>query len=363
MRVCVNPAERYDERYADLSELILLFLLTAHLLTMNLASAGPLVCIWLRIREKETEQLASQLGRSLAWFSVAAMIAGMVIGGVILLLPSSDPLWDALSRFPTDAYWNAGFELLFSLVCLVVYASGWRLFGRHRWIHALVALMSASNLLYHFPPLMTVIGKLAANPAWTSEPIIDRSVSLQLMARENAISLSVHFAFASLAVAGVTTLLLLARRGEPILESAEGRCLARVIGGIVFGATISQLPVGAWVLATMSPASRGAVMGTSPIASLMFFAGVLLAILLMGRLLAITLGEVCQAEIRRVLLLLLLTTLMMTATMRYSRASHVGASTQPASSASSFSSSLDSGSFCTSSNGPPGSLLSLIRSP
>ncbi|MCH8839530.1 MAG: hypothetical protein IH831_02405 [Planctomycetes bacterium] len=357
-----------------MSELLVVISLTAHLLTMNLASAGPLVCLWLRGRKGVDVELADQLGRSLAWLSLWAMVVGMFTGGLLLLTPSSEPMWEALDRFPAEAYRNAGLELLFSLVCLLVYAGGWRLFGQHRRLHAVFALLSATNLFYHFPPLMAVLGKLAANRSWTTTPIIDRPALLELMARDNVISLSAHFALASIAVAGLTALWLLAGRGERNLENAEARRVARVTAGIALISTILQLPVGMWVLATMSHASRAALMGKSPLASLLFLAGVLLAVLLIGRLLAVVLGEVRLREIRRAGWLLLLATLLMTATMRLSRAHGYGGRPQEASSAScspssscscspcSCSSSC-SGSFCTSSNGPPGSLLALINSP
>ena len=68
---------------------------------------------------------------------------------------------------------------------------------------------------------------------------------------------------------------------------------------IALVSTILQLPVGMWVLATMSQVSREALMGNRPLASLLFLAGVLLAVLLIGRLLAVVLGEVRLKEIRR----------------------------------------------------------------
>ena len=350
-------------------ELLIVVLLTAHLLTMNLASAGPLVCLWLHGRRGVGAELANRLGRSLAWLSVAAMVAGMLIGGLLLLSPSSEPLWEALLRFPAQTYWHLGLELLFSLTCLLAYAGTWRLFGQHRCLHAMFALMSASNLMYHFPPLMAILGEMAVNPSWTAVPVIDRPVLLELMARDDVISLSVHFALASLAVAGVTALWLLARRGEQVLDNADTRRVARVTAGIALASTILQLPVGMWILATMSHVSRGAIMGGNQLASLLFLAGVLLAMLLIGQLLAVVSGEVRLREIRRAGWLLLLATLLMTATMRFSRAHGYGGLPQAAFSAScspssscSCSSSC-SGSFRTSSNEPPGSLLASINSP
>ena len=106
-------------------------------------------------------------------------------------------------------------------------------------------------------------------------------------------------------------------------------------------------------------------------ASLTFLAGVVFAMLLMSRLLAVVWGETLQANSRRAAWLLLATTLLMTASLRLSRADDFVGRTQAGSSAllspfssSSFSScSFPLGSFCTSSNGPPGSLLASIKSP
>jgi hypothetical protein len=370
---CVNPREVTESRVKDLSESIIIVLLTAHLLLVNLASGGPVVCIWLR--RNRNQDSADRLGLSLAWWSVVALGVGMIAGGVILLFPASEPLWEALRRFPQRAYWIAGLELLFSLVCLLIYAAGWRWFGRHGWLHALVALLSATNLVYHFPPLMTVLGKMAANPAWTNESVIDRKVLLQLIARENAVSLSFHFALASLAVAGVTVLWLLARQGEQALEDAAAKRVARVSAAVAFGSTVLQFPVGLWVLTTISQTSRGALMGTKPLASLLFLAGVVLAMLLMARLLASVAGEVRQSEIHRTLGLLLLTTLLMTATLRLSRAqgieqhsqseslTYVAASSTCLGLGSSDGLSSALGSFFRSSSDPPGNLLALINSP
>lgn len=343
-----------------MSEFLIVVLLTVHLLTMNLASAGPLVGLWLRHRGRANLELADQLGHRLAWLSVGALVAGMLGGGLLLTVPASEPLWEALRRFPPRAYLFAGLELLFSLTCLLVYACTWHRFGKRNYLHTALALLSASNLMYHFPPLMAVIGKLAVNPAWTIKPTIDRKILLELAARDDVVSLTIHFSMASFAVAGVTALWLLARRGKQALDGADSRLVARVMAGVALVATVLQLPVGMWVLVSMSRVSRDALMGSSPMASLPFLAAIVLAILLMGRLLAVTLGEVRLKELHRAGWLLLLTTLMMTATMRYSRGHGYNEGRLTVYLAAS---SPSSGSFSTSSNGPPGSLLAFIKSP
>ena len=366
-------------------ELLILVLLSVHLLAMNVASAGPLLCIWLSWRCDGPENVAYRLGRSLVWMCVVAFVLGMVTGAALLFLPPSENLWAALRRFPARAYWYAAAELFFSLVCLLLYAGTWRLLRHHRWLHALLALMSATNLMYHFPPMMAVIGHLAVNPVWTAVPIIDRSDFLKLIARDNVLALSAHFVLASLSVAAVLLLLMLARCVEATEDESERTRLSRTAASIALGATILQLPVGLWLVLTMPPMSRDALLGESPVTATMFFLGLLAVFLLLGQLLEIALGGVRVAALHKAAWLLLFVVLLMTAVMRYSRSHrrfpHEQAEHRTdrattislayglpigfgqASSDSSSESSAPSGSFCSSSSGPPGSLLARINSP
>jgi hypothetical protein len=294
--------------------------LSVHLLAMNLASAGPLVCVCLRGRQSAPAEIADRVGLRLAWLSVAALVVGILLGGALLYMPSSGALWDALRRFPSQSYWQAGLELAFTLACMAAYAGAWRRLERRRWLHAALALLAATNLLYHFPSLMAVIGKLATNPSWTDTPVIDRSELRSLMSRGEVTSLWVHFALASLAVAGVMALALVTRRGDSMWEDESARRAARVTAGIAMVATILQLPVGLWVLSTMPNVARGALMGASPLASLIFLAALVLSLMLAGRLVAIAWGNARHVEARRAGWLLVGVVLLMTASMRCSRA-------------------------------------------
>ena len=108
-------------------ELLTTLLLAVHLLAMNLASAGPVVCIWLRWGGNE---LNDSLGRQLAWWSIVALVLGMVTGGLLIVTTPGDGLWNALARFPANAYWFAAAELVFSLVCLVAISGGWQVLNK-----------------------------------------------------------------------------------------------------------------------------------------------------------------------------------------------------------------------------------------
>lgn len=346
-----------------------MILLSVHLLAMNVASAGPLVCVCLRGRRSAPTETANQVGRQLAWLSVAALVVGMLLGGAIVYVPSNAALWEALRRFPARTYWHASSELAFSLACMTVYAGAWRRLERRRWLHVVLALVATTDLLYHFPPLMAVIGKLASNPSWTITQVIDRPVLRGLIIRGDVASLWIHFVLASLAVAGVTALVLVSRRGESVWADQSAQRAARVAAGIALGATILQLPVGVWVLSAMSQVARGALMGESPWASLLFLAALLLVLLLAGRLLAIAWGDAPRVDARRAGWLLVGVVVLMTASMRASRsgpsaiADPTGDTKVVFHGVADASSSSFSGSFIASSSGPPGNLFSLMRSP
>ncbi len=289
-----------------------------HLLAVNLASAGPLVCIWLHFRSRD-DTLRDQLGKSLAWSSLAALVVGIVSGGILVLVAPSEGIYEAIGRLPARAYWMAGTELVFSLVFLLIYAVCWKPLCRWRVLHALISLLGTSNLLYHFPPLMIVLGKLASTPTWSKEAIIERPDFVKLMARGEVVSLTLHFCLASIAVAGVAALVLLARTAVEDSQQSSAKKIAR--GSAVFAlvASLLQLPIGVWVLVTLSGAERNTLTGGAPVASLMFVGGMLLTFVLLQRLVAVAMGDVEPGVLRRVGWLLVVLVLMMTATLRGAR--------------------------------------------
>jgi len=301
-----------------LLELLIVVGMTVHLLAVNLACAGPLVCIWLHFQSKK-DSLYDDLGKQLAWASLAALLVGIVSGGILLFATPSPGLQEALGRLPSRAYHMAGYELIFSLVCMLIYVLTWKAMREWRLSHALISLLGATNLIYHFPPLMLVLGKLAANPTWSEEAIIDRPVFLKLMYRGEISSLAVHFGLASFAVAAVTVLILLSRKAADDAQQTSVKQLARGASVIALLANLLQVPVGIWVLATLSTAERGTLTGGDPISSLMFVSGLFLTFLLLQRLAAIAFGDVQPATLRRVGMLLVVLVLVMTATLRGSR--------------------------------------------
>ena len=118
-------------------------------------------------------------------------------------LDPSQGFADAVARFPRSAVANFVGEVLFALACLGIYAGEWTRWRNRPWLHGLFAVLAATNLLYHFPPLMVVLNALAVRPEMVTEPIITRPIYRELMLRPDVLSQSLHFVVASVAAAGV----------------------------------------------------------------------------------------------------------------------------------------------------------------
>ena len=268
----------------------------------------------------ERKSYARIAGQRLAWLSVCSFLLGMLLGGATLLLPPDEGYWEVLNEIPKTDYWFAAFELSFSLVCLVSYAATWELLAGRRLWHSLIAVVSVTNLLYHFPPLMIVIGQLADRSSRISADSLDRAALVKLMLRSEVVAPWLHFVLASLAVAAAIALWLLAsqRKGKNGL-TAELVAPSRKVAGCAALATVLQLPIGLWLVTTISQASRAALMGSSAVASITFLAAMMLAFLLLARFIKIALGEFETADMRRAALLTVAVVLLMATSMRFSR--------------------------------------------
>jgi len=307
-----------------LLDLMVILVLSVHLLAMNLASAGPLFGIWLGRRGESNDPGWENLGQTLASISFWSLLLGMFTGGVQLAFAPAAGFWDALARLPNRALWFAGAELVFSLACLLLYAGCWTSLRKHRWWHASLALLSSSNLFYHFPPLMSVLGKLAKDSTWAKPPVLDRSALLPLMMRNEVLALSSHFFLASLAVAAIAVLWLASKTNNGDEEKSTSLStsilpLSRRAAWAALIVTAMQIPVGSWLLVSLPPSARASMMGYSAIASLAFVGALLLTFLLLQRLLTIAIGTVEPRDLRQASWILVVLVLLMTATLYESR--------------------------------------------
>ncbi len=337
-------------------------------MAMGVASAGPLICLLLSWRSGEADLVSPRVGHRLAWISVIGLALGVGTGAISLFLVP-ERYWDVLRQIPERALWFALAELLFSLVCLLVYACCWACCWKKKWqapwFGNLIAFASATNLLYHFPPLMIVLGQLASGSARTDSETLDRAALLELFYRPEVIAPWLHFSLAAIAFSGGVALWLFEGAMSDTQPEPSATKHTRSVAGIVFLVSLLQLPTGLWLLTTIPNHSRSAIMGSAPLAGLVFLGAMMVMFMLLGRLLKIALGEFEKGDLKMAFVMICLIVFLMTTSTRISR-DHSSISLDsfeepPLSSSLSSPSFL--GSFFTSSKGPPGSLFALIKSP
>jgi hypothetical protein len=278
--------------------LLMTFLLSVHLVAVNLAAAAPLVCVWLGWQRDE---LSGRIGSHLAWIALYALPIGALLGfalGGVYRFEEPPKYWDMLSRFPVRAYVVVLLELVFSLVCLFIYALTWERLKQHRLVHALFACLATTNLLYHFPPLMSAMSLLADRPELILDETITRPLLRPVLRSPTVISLSVHFALASLAVTGVSLMVLGLRFGEP------GKRIVALGGRIALVPTLLQLVIGVWVIMEVPAIVRNSLMGNDSLTALMFGASLFGVFGVMLTLAGISLGQCDAAAVRRATLLM-----------------------------------------------------------
>ena len=306
-------------------------LLAVHLMCVNVASGGPLVAAWLDWRGTRGDTAAAKGAVYLARASLLGLLVGALLGLGIGWLKWSDEyrsLW--LGPLGYKLHW-AGVELVFSFLLLL----GWwlclpgRAGGSFRWMatRGLVAVLAATNLLYHFPILFAVADRLAVTGQTHGERITGAAFR-RLMVEGEAPALAVHVTLASVAMAGMV-LLGLALRWLKRGETATATRIAVWGGRIALLPTILQVPVGLWTLATMPADAQMHIMGASVAGTLLLAGSLLAAFWLVSDLVKVAMSEVSRGLLIRVMAAMLVTVLLMTAMQRQTR-SFVGKASLPA---------------------------------
>ena len=299
-------------------ELLVSLLTAAHLFAMGIASAGPLFCVLLGWRGRDGDAVAERLGRRMCWASAACLLVGSLLGALATLLVD-ESLWNVLRKIPARAYWFALSELLVSLVLIVVHAVAWRRVIRVSWLAEFLALFSMTNLLYHFPPLMIVIGRLATGDLVAGSDTIDRAALLKLMYRPEVVAPWIHYVLAAFAAAAALHLLLDSLVEETSAEQAASPRSVRSGAIVALTVVVLQLPMGLWLLTVVPNHSRAALMGSSILASVAFLGSLIVVFLLLGRLLKIALGDFQRGDLRLSAAMILLVFLLMTISLQSSR--------------------------------------------
>jgi hypothetical protein len=319
-----------------LLNLLFILLLSVHLMLANVAAGGPLVCLWLEWKARgNRDPLAGQAADYLARWSLFALLGGAVLGlllGAILWNDAYRALW--LERLGHKASWAIGEYG----VSLAVTASYW-LWRKVRPVagtataaaRIFLILFTSTNLLYHFPPLFLVASRLS-DADDTRGPAMTPALFRQEMARGEVASLATHFTLASLAVSGVMLLGLALRAKRRGGSDEDYRRLARWGGCIGLIPSLLQLPIGLWVLATISTTMQSRLMGSHLLATGCFLVALLGALWLMRELAAIALGERERSQLIRTMALMVAVVVLMTAGQQLARVRKPPATTSSANS-------------------------------
>lgn len=296
-------------------ELLIILLLAGHLLCVNVAAAGPLVCIWLDWREGRGDAVAgraaSYLGQLSLWTLLLGGLLGLAIGG----LSWNDQyavLWTGPMSY--KAAWGVG-EYAFSLLLAAGYVM-WRSYaaGRLRALRCFALLLSGTNLLYHFPLLFTVASDVY--PLAQSLNPLSAADFRRWMVRPDVLARVVHVVIASFAVTGVTLIGYGLRLQRQKGFENDGQRVSRWGGYLALIPSLLQVPVGLWLIAVLPADWQARALGSDLPAVALLGVSVLLALFLLQDLAAIAFGDAERKQLVRAMVLMVLVVLLMTGVLR-----------------------------------------------
>lgn len=308
-----------------MTQLALVLVFALHLLCVNVASAGPLVCAWLEWCEGRGNALAGEVGRYLARWALVLLIPGALLGvsvGWILWNPQYASILGRLSSKVHFGVW----ELLFSLVLMSVQVAWWQkrpeLPAWQRGVRIFIALLASTNLLYHFPVLFAVIEQLATTAAIQTDATekISAAEFRAFLAQPAIVARSLHFLFAAIATCGIMLLGYALRMMRQKRDATDIQRMAAWGGQIALVPTLLQIPVGLWLTVVLPPNLQHTVTGGDLITTSLFLLSVAGAFALMQTLAAIAIGDAERARLIRAMVLLVAIVVLMSGVLQRLRA-------------------------------------------
>ena len=330
-------------------EILLSLVLGVHLLLVDVAMFGPLMAVWLRwrssrLRSAEVNETSSldQLARRVACWSLAAAVTGVILGVVALLLvphAESGAYNQAIAKLPAARWWFVAGEVVFYLVTLGAYLLLWRALQRRPVVHSLLAIVAATDLIYHFPRCSRWSPASALQPKLL-ELLLDHALHWRLLLDPDTLSRVVHYWLAAWAVSASATMVLASRclrmQTTPELATSsdvrasddspaaktKNSALADVrrrAARIALAVSLVQLPVGVWVVCELPGVVQTQLLGEDALATILFDSSIVLALGLLHHLAMIALGESRHAAAVRAGALMVATVLLMVAALHRAR--------------------------------------------
>ena len=308
---------------APVLEFMIGLALACHLLCVNVAMSGPLVCVWLECRAlRRNDKSSDEIGQDLASFSLITLLAGSLIGSLMLLLfwAVGDTEFFAVATQLRSKIWSAVWEILFSIVCLVAYIAWWRYSPRGtlsaRLGHRLLAVSAATNLMYHFPPLFTLMAELKFNVNNGAEPpSIDAAAYRSMIFTPTVCAHTIHFWLASVATTAVAVIMQALNIGWPGRKDRLNPRLAVYVARLALAASVLQIPVGLWLLVTLRSVQQSRILGDDIACAALFASALAAALALLHHLTSISMGDTARRTAVRTLGLLLLVVWLMSGTL------------------------------------------------
>jgi len=315
-----------------LFELLLVGLFAAHLLFVDIAMAGPLVCVWLDWRARRYQDPAAhQIGRRLAGRVVLAFFVALALGGVMwavmrYLAPGHERFLHVFEALPFSRVIGMASELTFFAVVMAVYAATWNAWQKWRWLHRTLAIVAGTTLLSHFPPLFTMLSVLGTRAELAGQ-LLERDTYRSLLFDPEVLARTAHHVCASFAVVGIIVGCKGAQRGglrsgtdSPTAADPQAVCVGVSGARLALIATLLQLPIGAFVFTQLPAPAREIMMGNDILGTVLFLAALVSALGLMHHLAALALGDLRKSKVYTAGILLIATTLLMTGMLHRSRA-------------------------------------------
>ena len=273
-------------------EIIAVILLAVHLLSIQLASAGPVMAIFLEWRSRRAlesaaglYQAAERMAKHSLWAFVLGIVAGIGLGWLAVASGHRD-YSIILRRFHSRLWWGI-WEMVFSGAVLSVYLWVFPRFqslGRSsRWIvivHRGLAIITVTNLLYHFPPLLSVI--VDQMGVVDSVEKVNSAEFRSLIFAPEIVAKTIHFSFASLAVAGAWAMISTKKRDAGNV---------RIGAWVATVALVAQMLTGGWLVMQASPLDRSRLMGADVITSAFLMASIVCSMLALNQTASVAMGD------------------------------------------------------------------------
>ncbi len=296
-------------------DVLLSILLGAHLICVNIASAGPLIAVWLERPSAFGDRLADTVAKRVLWYAVVLLLVGGLLGLVIGFLLWSPQYAETLARFHSRVYFGV-WELVFSLVLMLLHACWWTRSPQQRtWqrcLRSLLPLLSATNLLYHFPPLFVMIADAVRNEAGVTDPITSAEFR-QRLASGHVLPVTLHFVLASVAMVGILLIWFAWRRGDA--QPDTGR-LAKWGARVALVPSLLQVPAGIWLAMTLPATTQQRLFGGDIVGTSALCLSLMLVFALLHSLASVAMGETSRPNQLRCLTLAVCVVVLMTYTLQ-----------------------------------------------